>query len=233
MLNEIAAHVWTGLQQFRGGSAVEGLDLHNKFQQDPRNFDLDFGDLSTFFGGLEARVGTPNPNVKEAMRVEHCDRDDSMVEWTTRNYGITTTPKIEWFFVCNPSGGLGQADPNQHTWPREHINGSHPRQAIPLSDFDQKLEEKNALLRAKEQEELSRNEMIGIRLYTGPMFEKYNLVNRGGPLDGKPLLFMQDLFDRNCKGNRYTTTIHVINSALIKMSKVQQACAVYRGVAGG
>ena len=161
------------------------MDLRSKFQQDPRNFDLKFGDLSAFFGGLEARVGTPKPNVKEAMRMEHCNRDDSMVEWTTRNYGITTTPKTEWFFVCSPSGGPGQADPSQHTWPREHNHDSNPRQATPLSDFDQKLEEKNTLLKAKQQEELIRDEMIGIRLYTGPMFEKYNLVNRGGPLNSE------------------------------------------------
>ena len=31
---------------------------------------------------------------------------------------------------------------------------------------------------------------------------------------------------------RYTSTIHAINSAVIKMSKLTKACKVYRGIAG-
>jgi hypothetical protein len=36
-------------------------------------------------------------------------------------------------------------------------------------------------------------------------------------------------FERDCKGNLYATTIHGINSAVIKLSKLQVACPVYRG----
>merc|ERR1719350_1653787 len=69
------------------------------------------------------------------------------------------------------------------------------------------------------------------------MFEKYNAVNRGGALEGA-LNFPQNErmkkdFDNKCMGNRYITTIHVINSAIIKLSKVQKALTVYRGVQGG
>ena len=35
-----------------------------------------------------------------------------------------------------------------------------------------------------------------------------------------------------CKGNRYVTTIHVINSAIIKASKLTKIAPVYRGVSG-
>ena len=65
-------------------------------------------------------------------------------------------------------------------------------------------------------------ESMGARLYTGPMFVKYNDLLRGfGPaLDG-------------CKGNEYVTTTHVINSAIVKSSKLTKAGKVYRGVAGG
>eukprot|EP00959_Pyramimonas_sp_CCMP1952_P090559 1895783-Pyramimonas_sp.AAC.1 len=34
------------------------------------------------------------------MMREHCDAEDSAVEWTTQNYGVTTTPEIEWHFVA-------------------------------------------------------------------------------------------------------------------------------------
>ena len=57
---------------------------------------------------------------------------------------------------------------------------------------------------------------------TGPMFVKYNDLLRGfgGALAG-------------CKGNRYVTSTHVINSAIVKSSKLTRATKVFRGVAGG
>jgi hypothetical protein len=53
-------------------------------------------------------------------------------------------------------------------------------------------------------------------------FVKYNDLLRGfgDALDG-------------CKGNKYVTTSHVINSAIVKSSKLTKATKVYRGVAGG
>jgi NLR family CARD domain-containing protein 3 len=36
-----------------------------------------------------------------------------------------------------------------------------------------------------------------------------------------------------CKGNTYVTTTHVVNSAIVKMSKLTMTQKVYRGVAGG
>jgi hypothetical protein len=35
-----------------------------------------------------------------------------------------------------------------------------------------------------------------------------------------------------CDGNQYVTTIHVINSAIVKLGKVIKAQSVYRGVSG-
>jgi hypothetical protein len=55
-----------------------------------------------------------------------------------------------------------------------------------------------------------------------PRFVKYNDLLRkfGAALEG-------------CKGNKYVTTTHVINSAIVKSSKLTKATKVYRGVAGG
>jgi NLR family CARD domain-containing protein 3 len=36
-----------------------------------------------------------------------------------------------------------------------------------------------------------------------------------------------------CRGNKYVTTTHVINSAIVKLSKLTIATKVYRGVGGG
>ena len=60
------------------------------------------------------------------------------------------------------------------------------------------------------------------------MYLKFNAVLRG-----KLFSFARPGFDKLCKGNTYTTTLHVINSAIIKLSKLTVAAKVYRGVSGG
>lgn len=44
---------------------------------------------------------------------------------------------------------------------------------------------------------------------------------------------MKKRMDKLCRGNRYTTTLHCINSSIVKMGKIAQAKKVYRGVSGG
>ena len=58
-------------------------------------------------------------------------------------------------------------------------------------------------------------EVAGVRLYTGPMYVLYNNVLR-----------------TRSKGT-YVTSLHAINSAIIKLSRHTPASTVYRGVAGG
>lgn len=56
----------------------------------------------------------------------------------------------------------------------------------------------------------------GLRRYV-----KYNVNLRG---------FGAALDD--CKGNRYVTTTHVLNSVIVKLSKLTKVAKVYRGMAG-
>jgi hypothetical protein len=88
--------------------------------------------------------------------------------------------------------------------------------------IDEKLEELDI-------DYLQEVELLGGRLYTGPMYVKYNAALRG--IEGNA--FMQGNWTKLCKGNRYTTTLHVINSAVVKLAKLQPAAKVYRGVSGG
>eukprot|EP00965_Chrysotila_dentata_P101992 3366427-Pleurochrysis_carterae.AAC.2 len=64
---------------------------------------------------------------------------------------------------------------------------------------------------------------------TGPMFMKYNAVLRGL---GSENAYLRRSFDELCMGNTYTTTLHVINSAIVKLGKLTRAARVYRGLAG-
>ena len=52
-------------------------------------------------------------------------------------------------------------------------------------------------------------QVIAIRLFTGPMFMKYNAKLRQFPPAGVQAL----------KGNGYVTTIHAVVSAIIKLSR--------------
>ena len=60
------------------------------------------------------------------------------------------------------------------------------------------------------------------------MYLKYN-----GVLRGVLFPFARPTFEKLCMGNKYTTTLHVINSAILKLSKLTKAAKVYRGVSGG
>lgn len=58
---------------------------------------------------------------------------------------------------------------------------------------------------------------------------KYNAVLRG--LDS-PVEFLRNQFQTICCGNPYCTTLHVINSLIVKTSKLTRAGPVYRGMSG-
>ena len=99
---------------------------------------------------------------------------------------------------------------------------------------------------------MRREEFLGARLYTGPLYLKYNAVLVSHPRSSFPFrltthvccvgivtqrglqfAYARPTFERLCKGNMYTTTLHAINSAIIKLSKLTSAGKVYRGVSGG
>ena len=60
-----------------------------------------------------------------------------------------------------------------------------------------------------------------------------NAVLRGGAKNIQQIPAMKKRFKELCCGNMYTTTIHVINSALLKLSKLVVGTSVYRGFKGG
>lgn len=84
----------------------------------------------------------------------------------------------------------------------------------------------NVLLSHAKQPPLLLEELIGVRLLTGPMFEKYNAVLRACANAQSPRPNADDLR----RGNRYATTLHVIRSALSKLSRVISVFRVFRGL---
>ena len=238
--------------------------LQAKFVQDGAGV-LAYSSISTFFGGLEAIVGGPSPQVGEAMAAEHTQRGDSKVKLTARNYGIETTSALEWRFVAEPQR------PPKDGWPLEsklvgidgpptaaHSEverkklieaGARPRVALSLGALELRMETKNGELRALGEPPLILEEGLGVRLYTGPLFVKYVGVMRG--LNSE-VAFLRTQMVRLCCAaaiaekytsgaltfdamrashlNTYTSTIHAINSAIVKLSKLTVATKVFRGM---
>ena len=104
--------------------------------------------------------------VREAMEAEHTKAADSHDEFTTGNYGVTTTAVIEWQFVADPEReGL--------MWPvEEKLRDAAPdkmRKPLPLAELQRKREAINQQLQAMNEPEMLEDECFGARLYSGPM----------------------------------------------------------------
>ena len=140
-------------------------------------------------------------------------------------------------------------------WPSEDVSklGGFPgRSPKSLVDMQSAMEEKNKRLICLKEAPLKEEELIGGRLYTGPLFTKYNSVLRGvdSTSDFLQTQFISlccakevgERFEKSDKSstdfsaakahaNLYTSTLHAINSTIVKMSKLTRAATVYRGIA--
>lgn len=231
LLERVATEVHRQAQELARAEAATAQELVAKFCDDGSSFVMTFSGLSTFFSGLEGLIGSPSPRLADAITREHCKCVDSLVEFTTPNYSVTTTSSIEYHFVVEPSTGLARL--GREAWPAEAgiVDGQVGRKPETLSSFEDARTAINARLAKLDAPPLGEYELIAARLYTGPMYVKYNAILRGG-LPSSPAR-EAERFARLCQGNRYVTTLHCINSAVVKLSKLQRACKVYRGIANG
>ena len=223
----LADGLWDSFAAFATQAAATATELHNKFVDEGTGFDLEYAGLKNFFSGLEAVVGAPSPQVYDGMKREHCRMDDSIEPFNTPNYKMTTTSRIEWWFVADPVNGLKELRLSK--WPAEDPSTLHGsaqgREAIDPSEFRETRQEKNRVLEAMGMPTIMLEEFIGARLYTGPTFVKYNATLRGLQ---SSIPFFQNNRKKLCKDNLYTTTLHTINSAIVKLSKLTIASKVRR-----
>jgi hypothetical protein len=178
--------------------------LNSKFSFDGA-FEGKFATLDEFHRGPEALIGVPNPKIMEGMRQEHCSRANATTEFRSPNYNLVTRPDLEWRFVTAPS----EDDDYPHT-PKDKARwkagndwkGEEGRDMVALEKFLEMDEVKRA--------GLTPEEVIALRLYTGPMFSCYNAALRGFPAADVAKL----------QGNKYETTIFAIASGITKLSKI-------------
>ncbi|EOD35777.1 hypothetical protein EMIHUDRAFT_467364 [Emiliania huxleyi CCMP1516] len=217
--------------------------------------------------GLEALVGAPlmvDGSLFKAMETEHCGEKDADVPFDTSNGIKGATSKLEWEFVVAPvedqDGRYAERGGDFRTAHSEWC-----RKPEPLPVYEAKMaDEMNPRLEAAGQAPLTKEELVAGRLYTGPMYEKYNAVLRffaALGADGAVRLVYASMeevpfLQKKCgwlhlgewvataagKGepaavrwtwnNKYTTTIHAINSIIVKLSPLTKITPLYRGWAG-
>ena len=203
------------------GSTIEVSALHSKFTQDP-NFKGVRGKFAAdelFAAGIDGIVGPLDVQYIRAMYNEHCLNAEASKQFTAWNAGheIKTTPEREWLFVVGRDG----LDKSSWTFDVER--------AEPVVEEGMMVEGRNAeklaaLLRSPEVErsQVTVAEVVALRLYTGPMYVKYNAVLRGMAV-------------ATAGGTIYSSTVHLICSGLHKLSRVSELpkeMKLYRGNGG-
>ena len=203
------------------GSTSEVSALHSKFIQDP-NFKGVRGKFAAdelFAAGIDGIVGPLDVQYIRAMYNEHSLNAEASKQFTAWNAGheIKTTPEREWLFVVGRDG----LDKSSWTFDVER--------AEPVVEEGMMVEGRNAeklaaLLRSPEVErsKVTVAEVVALRLYTGPMYVKYNAVLRGMAV-------------ATAGGTIYSSTVHLICSGLHKLSRVSELpkeMKLYRGNGG-
>lgn len=118
------------------------------------------------------------------------------------------------------------------------ISADSERVPRDLQDFKREFDWVNKLLLTKGQKnkteteagaeaaarELLPEEFVALRLYTGPMSEKYGAALQSCLREPESPVRYRML----CRGNKYTTTLHVISAALLKLSRLPCSTACFR-----
>ena len=144
---------------------------------------LTFGQPSLFFSTLSDAVGRCAADGLIGMTREHTVRPDSDLKFCAPNYNIQTTSKLEWYIVAEPEKALVELGLDE--WPAggghtpielgfRHVNApTSPFFTSRIKDVNERL------AAAGDSEKISLEHFCALRMYTGPMYMKYNFILRG------------------------------------------------------
>lgn len=215
------------------------------------------GGLHALIGSPTAVVIRQSDALTE-LREEHCARADSEVVFTSSPYSISTSPLLEYWFVSDPTRYDAEAS-RAHAFPREAptagqpasaLQGAvRPREAKPPSAFEEKRREVSERLAQLEPPAapIEAVELLAGRLWTGPMSEVYAGMMRACARDllsgghgvghgvGQAAASDGAMASSASQGGAcgYCTTLHALNSLVLKTSRLAPLAPVYRSVAHG
>eukprot|EP00966_Prymnesium_polylepis_P017998 415452-Prymnesium_polylepis.3 len=94
------------------------------------------------------------------MAAEHTASSDSFDRFITGNYGVTTTPQLEWWFVTDPE--------RDEEWPKEEkLHAASPnimRSPLLSAEMARRLDKVNRQLAMMKEPELIKEEALGARI---------------------------------------------------------------------
>jgi len=188
---------------------------------------MKYGGLKDFETGVRELVGAPRPQVWDEIENEHTQKGDCKISFTPGANGTSTNSNEEFFIVIDPSIGR-KARENKRNVKSLNLLRKEPM-AIKAN--------------------LWKEELLGLSLYTGPMYYKYNAVLRKFPKEAYEtcrvktdekckICFkdgqMKEKIDGPCTCyNTYPTTINAILSGLRKLmwrAPLPKDRFVYRGL---
>ena len=209
---------------------------------------LSYGSAHSFYSGLSGRIGAPRSDRISEIRMhfEHClVMPQCVEEFTAGNYGISTNTQIEWEFVVNPFGGLEKLGLAEWPKPQGRLAKRVPKA---LCDFAADMNRVNEKLVAARGKELTMDELVAMRLYTGPCFQQYNRVLRvpvsdetNGELKRQTNLFEGtfSVMAEKAAATRgvqklqmFSATLHSICLGIERLSKLTKVRTVYRAPGG-
>jgi hypothetical protein len=193
------------------------------------------GSLVDFYGGIASRIGDPSLDFYEQMRREHCELVGCNFQFTSSNHSISTNPRQEWLVVtegleptCDVVHISDSKSVRRRTtarwWDCRNYDEASSLSSSLFSDVADSKERSNLVLSHLSLKfGLLREEVISVVLFTGPMFTAYNSVLSKFPVD----------LARAFAPVNFTTTLHVIISAIQKLSvRTPVQSIVYRGTGG-
>ena len=219
----------SGLKALREVKPQTAQDfINSKFSMEG-SYKGSFAHREHFDQGPEALIGTPNPNVEEGMRREHCERPNAETRYTAPNYNFEFFPAQEYEFVFRPKkepGVYPHTPADKKKWKKGvEWKGEHGREAMDLTEVMQQIIAVSLMWHPPLTLVLNIKEVAAMRLYTGPMYMLYNTVLRQFP---------QYVLEK-LSNNKYETTIFCIISGISKLSKaskIPQDRRVFRGLGG-
>lgn len=239
---------------------ARGADPSSSSRGNKFRGDFQGGPIEEFYAGVTGVIGEPNIDIKAGVRKEHAEMADSEVPFTTSNYGITTTPKMEYTVVV---GFADEGGPHTKVPGTRRCNSKTEQMVVETrrcSIRGEEIQEDVRTLRPihyyQEMEVVKKVGLIWVEivstiLYTGPMFIMYNAILRGVGFCGEVELgvdlwsadgkFKQQIESVTVKdrmekaGHRFASTIHSLASAVKKLQRVStgvQGTWLYRGLGG-
>ena len=208
---------------------------------DPATFEklqgrmLTFGKAKHFFASFRDTLGSPATDGLSGMAREHVAASDAAIPFTAPNYNINTTSRLEWYLVADPDRALDELGLDEWEAGGGHTPASlgfrhviHPT----CEKYTEKVTEINGRLRALgDMEPMSIEHLVALRMYTGPIYVKYNFILRGAH-DELSNDFFRKYLQIHCRDNRYPTTLLFVCLGINKLSALTKVQKVYRAPGG-